>query len=102
MILFIDCAPLPLKFTVLGAELVTFNVPAEMVSVFAIPKTAPVANCNDVPFTITLYKLAVPFNDDVEVNVAVPFDMVSDPDTVKVFDTVKPILPVIVPDEEIE
>ena len=69
---FIFCAPVPLKFTVLGVDEVTFKIPAVMVKVFATPKTAAADNCRDVPLIAVLKRFAVPLNTDVPVNVAVP------------------------------
>src|SRR6185503_13936157 len=66
------CAPLPLKFTVLGAAEVTFNVPDGMANTPAIPRIELADNCNDVPLTVVLKRLAVPLKLDVPVNVAVP------------------------------
>lgn len=70
--MFTFCVPVPLKLTVLGILEVTFNEPAVMVNTFAIPNMAFADKISDVPFMVTLYKLAVPFNVDVPVKVAVP------------------------------
>ena len=51
---FTDWATVPLKFTVLGTVDVTFNTPAVMVKILAIPKTAVAANCKEVPLMVTL------------------------------------------------
>ena len=47
-------APVPLKFTVLGADEVTFKVPEVMVIALAIPRTELADNCNDVPLSSIL------------------------------------------------
>ena len=65
-------APVPLKFTVLGADEVTFKVPAVMVSTLAIPKVELADNCRDVPLMVVLKRLAVPLKVEVPVKVAVP------------------------------
>jgi hypothetical protein len=75
-IAFIFCAPVPLKFTVLGAEELVFKVPAVMVSALATPKTELADNCSDVPLTVVLKRFAVPLKVDVPVKVAVPADAV--------------------------
>ena len=68
----IFCAPVPLKFTVLGAPVITFSVPDVMVNTPAIPSVEWADNCNDVPLTVVLKRLAVPLKVEVPVNVAVP------------------------------
>lgn len=67
-------APEPLKFTVLGADEVTFKVPAVIVNRLAIPKAELPDNCSDVPLMVVLKRLAVPLNVEVPVKVAVPAD----------------------------
>jgi hypothetical protein len=67
-------APVPLKFTVLGAEEVTLRVPAVIVITLAIPKTELADNCRDVPLMVVLKRLAVPLKVEVPVKVAVPAD----------------------------
>ena len=71
---FILWAPVPLKFTVLGADEVTFKVPAVIVITLAIPKVALADNCSDVPLIVVLKRLAVPLKVEVPVKVAVPAD----------------------------
>src|SRR4051812_28582800 len=73
-IAFTLCEPVPLKLTVLGNVVVTFNVPAVMVNTFAIPNSDEEVNCKEVPFKVALYRLAVPDSKEVPVNVAVPAD----------------------------
>ena len=67
-------APVPLKFTVLGADEVTFKVPAVIVITLAIPKVELADNCSDVPLMVVLKRLAVPLKVEVPVKVAVPAD----------------------------
>lgn len=78
----IFCAPLPLKFTVLGADEVTFNVPEVIVITPAIPSVAADDNCSDVPLIVVLNRLAVPPKVEVPVKVAVPADAEKLPPTV--------------------
>ena len=66
--------PVPLKFTVFGADEVTFRVPAVIVNTLAIPKVELVDNCKDVPLRVVLKRLAEPLKEDVPVKVAVPAD----------------------------
>ena len=68
----IVCAPVPLKFTVLGAEEVVLNVPAVTVKELAIPKLELAESCSEVPFSVTLKRLAAPLRVEVEAKVAVP------------------------------
>ena len=63
-----------MKFTVLGADEVTFKVPAVIVITLAIPKVELADNCNDVPLMVVLKRLAVPLKEEVPVKVAVPAD----------------------------
>ena len=65
---------MPLKFTVLGADEVTFKVPAVIVITLAIPKVALADNCSDVPLMVALKRLAVPLKVEVPVKVAAPAD----------------------------
>ena len=66
--------PAPLKFTVFGADEVTFRVPAVIVITLAIPKVELADNCNDVPLMVVLKRFAVPLKVEVPVKVAVPAD----------------------------
>lgn len=75
--------PAPLKFTVLGADEVTFRVPAVMVNTLAIPKVELADNCNDVPLMVVLKRFAVPLKVEVPVKVAVPADADKLPLTVR-------------------
>ena len=68
----IFCAPVPLKFTVLGADEVTSKVPAVIVMALAIPRVELADKCNDVPLMVVLKRLAGPLKVEVPVNVAVP------------------------------
>ena len=52
--------------------MVTSTVPAVMVSDPAMPITAAADNLKDVAFTVTLKRLAVPDNRELEVKVTVP------------------------------
>ena len=61
-----------MKLTVLGAVVVTFNMPAVMVNTPATPRLELAVNCNEVPFTVVLKRFAVPLKLDVPVKVAVP------------------------------
>ena len=70
----IFCAPALLKSTVLGADEVTFKVPAVIVSTLAIPKVELADNCRDVPLIVVLKRLAVPLKVEVPVKVAAPAD----------------------------
>ena len=63
---------MPLKFTVLGTDEVTFKIPAVIVSVPAIPKVEFAESPSDVPLMVVLKRLAVPLKLDVPVKVAVP------------------------------
>lgn len=83
------CAPLPLKRTVLGMAAVTFNVPAVMVKVLAMPRTELVDNIKVVAFNTTLKRLAVPFSVADPVKVAVPADALKLPLTSSAPDTEK-------------
>lgn len=69
---FTDWVPEPLKFIVFGVAVVTSTVPEVMVSDPAMPITAAADNLKYVPFTVTLKRLAVPDNKEVEVKVTVP------------------------------
>lgn len=66
------CAPLPLKLTVLGVVLVTLSVPAVTVYAPAIPSVALVESWKELPFKVTLKRLAVPLSEEAPVKVAVP------------------------------
>lgn len=74
---------MPLKFTVLGADEVTFRVPAVIVITLAIPKVELADNCSDVPLIVVLKRLAVPLRVEVPVKVAVPADADKLPLTVR-------------------
>ncbi len=63
----------------MGVDEVTFKVPEVIVNKLAIPKTELADNCKDVPLIVVLKRLAVPFKEDVPVNVAVPPDAVKLP-----------------------
>ena len=76
-------APVPLKFTLLGVEEVTFKVPAVIVITLAIPKVELADNCSDVPLIVVLKRLAVPLKVEVPVKVAVPADADRVPPTVR-------------------
>ena len=69
---FTFCATVPLKFTVLGVEVVTSSVPAVMVNALAIPNTELEDSCRDVPLMMVLKRLAVPLNVEVPLKVAAP------------------------------
>lgn len=94
---FILWAPVPLKFTVLGADEVTFKVPAVMVIALAIPKTELADNCNDVPLMVVLKRLAVPLKVEVPVKVAAPADADKLPLTVRPDEMEKSALVVMEP-----
>lgn len=79
----IFCAPVPLKFTALGMDDVTFKVPAVMVKILAIPNVDPEDNCNDVPLRVVLKRFAVPLKEETPVNVTVPADADKLPLTIK-------------------
>lgn len=81
-----------------GLVEVTLSVPVVKVYRFAMPRIALVDNCRDVPLSVTLNKLAVPFNVLVPVNVAVPAEAVKLPLTSKELFTEKEDEAVIVPD----
>ena len=88
------CAPGPLNSTVLGTVEVTFKVPAVSVYVPAMPNTASVANCKDVPLIITLLRLALPESipDPVKVTepaVAVKLPVTSKPDDMEKLEAVE-------------
>ena len=68
----IFCAIVPLKFTVLGPDVAASSIPAVNDNVLAIPSIELADNCNEVPLMVTLNRFAVPLNDEVPVNVAVP------------------------------
>ena len=55
-----------------GLVKVTLSAPAVIVKRLAIPNTALVDNCRDVPFKVTSNKFAVPLSVLMPVNVAVP------------------------------
>ena len=93
----IFCAPLLLKFTVLGADEVTFKVPAVMVSTLAIPKVELPDNCSEVPLMVVLKRLAVPLKVEVPVKVAVPAEADKLPLTVRPDDMDKLAVVVIEP-----
>lgn len=76
-----DCAPVPLKLTVVGEDVVAFNAPAVTVNVLAMPSVEFAESCNDVPLMVTLKRLAVPLSDDVPVKVAVPAEAENVPPT---------------------
>ena len=86
-----------MKQTVFGIACVTFNVPAVIAKVFAIPKMELVDNNSDVAFKVTLYKLAVPFREAEPVKVAVPAAAIKLPLTSNANDTEKLEEVVIVP-----
>ena len=65
-------AALPLKFTVLGVEDVTSKVPELIFKVDAIPRFEPDDNCKEMPFIITLKRLAIPLSVEEPVKVPVP------------------------------
>lgn len=81
-----------------GLVEVTLSVPAVMVKRLAIPNTALVDNCRDVPFKVTLNKFALPFNVLLPVNVAVPAVAVRLPLTSSEVLKVKDEVVVIFPD----
>lgn len=67
----------------LGVVAVTFRLPAVTAYVPAMPNTALVDNCREVPFSVTLKRLAVPFKLLLPVNVAVPADALKLPLTTR-------------------
>lgn len=75
----------------------TFKVPAVTVKVLAMPSTALVDNCRDVPFKVTLKRLAVPLSVLVPAKVAVPAVAEKDPLTSSVVLTEKGTAVVTVP-----
>ena len=86
-----------LKFTVLGAEEVTFKVPELIVITLAIPSIALADNCRDVPLIVVLKRLAVPLKVEVPVKVAVPADADRLPLTVRLVEMEKSALVVTLP-----
>lgn len=75
------CADVPLKLTVLGVVDVTLRVPAVMVNTPAMPSMEFADNCREVPFKVTLKRLAVPLRVLTPVKVAVPAVAVKEPPT---------------------
>jgi hypothetical protein len=58
--------------TVFGEEPVTLKVPLVIVNVLAMPSIELLERLNEVALMVTLYKLAVPFKEDVPAKVVVP------------------------------
>ena len=81
----------------LGVLEVTFNVPAVTVYVLAMPNIALPASWREVPLSVTLYKLAVPLNEEAPVKVTVPAEAVKLPPTFKLVETAKLMAVEIVP-----
>ena len=89
---------MPLKFTVFGPEVVASRVPLVMVRAPAMPSTEPVDSCSEAPLTVTLLRLAVPFNEEEPVKVAVPAEAVKLPWTFREEAMEKLVAAVIEPD----
>lgn len=90
-------APLPLKFTVLGAEELTSRIPEVMVRALAIPNVELADNCKEVPLMVVLKRLAVPLKVAAPVNVAVPAVADKLPLTERLEEIVKLAVEVMVP-----
>ncbi len=86
-----------MKFTVLGAEAVTSNIPELIDNTLAIPSVELADNCRDVPLTVALKRLAVPLKTEVPVKVAVPAEADRLPLTVRFVEMEKSAVEVILP-----